>query len=439
MLHQSGHLDQAEAIYDRVIEGHPKNADAWIYRGIAYFDRHDFSASIDAYKRALAIRRTDPVAWNNLGNALRMVGEIDEADACFETALNQRPGYLSALKNRGTLWVWAGEIERGLRWYAEGLRSNPDDAELHRNVGVIELLRGNFDRGWREYRWRWRMPGLTRPNTAAPPWRGEDLCGRSILLFAEQGLGDTIQFVRAVGLLADRGARVHLLVPPKLLALLTSVEGAEALHLDADLAPATDYQASLIEVFDRLHETEGRMLHAATADGYLRVSDELVAHWGKRLAVRFGDQRRIGINWQGNPTHHADIYRSVPLRAFAPLAAEGHRLISLQFGFGTEQRLSCPFADQIDCLPEDVDDAGQAFTDTAAILPHLDEIVTTDTALAHLAGAVGVRVTVLLGKVPDWRWGLSGDRTPWYPTMRLIRQRDLGDWSSVMADVIGST
>ena len=435
-LHQSGDLEAAQRCYQQVLDGQPNNPDALVYLGIALFDKRHFGESVEAYRKAIGIRKEFPVAWNNLGNSLRMLGEVEEADACFAEALRMRPGYLSALKNRGTLWVWSGEVERGLGWYQQGLEVDPGNAELHRNLGVIHLLLGNDDRGWSEYRWRWRMPGMSRPRLAAPIWRGQSLQDKTILIYPEQGLGDTIQFVRVATALKHLGAIVIVQCSERMLPLFTSVPHVDQLTLDSALPPPVDYHASMIEVVDVLYGQTGRMTCCnelfADGDGYLTVSDALIDYWRDWLNAHTR-LKRVGIAWQGNPSHHADVYRSVPLEVLRPLSrVRGIELISLQFGFGCEQLDSCDFADRIARLPSHVDTDGGAFTDTAAIVRNLDYVVTTDTAIAHLAGAVAVPVALMLGRVPDWRWELEGESTAWYPTMTLIRQQQLGVWDDVI-------
>jgi hypothetical protein len=438
-LHQAGQVEQAEEYYRQVLDADPKHADAWVYLGIALFDRRRFAESVEAYRQALQVNEHNPIAWNNLGNSLRLLGQVAEADHCFDRALQQRPGYLSALKNRGTLWVWSGEIERGLSWYEQGLRTAPDNVELHRNLGVIHLLKQDYRRGWPEYRWRWKMPDLVRPTVSAPIWQGESLVGKTILLYAEQGLGDAIHFVRMAAVLKSRGARVVLLCPPRLLPLFTSVPGVDQLVLDYAPLPPVDFHASLLDVVDTLWSTTGRMEWGQAAFGrdgrYLSVSSELVDYW-KGWFDRLPPGRRIGINWQGNRAHHADVYRSIPLETLRPLTSlPSVQLISLQFGDGSEQLDRCEWADGVVRLPEHLDAEG-AFTDMTAILQHLDAVVTTDTSIAHLSGAVGAKVHVLLGKVPDWRWGMTGETTPWYPTMKLHRQTDLGRWDDVVNEIV---
>ena len=442
-LHQAGNLDQAELVYRDVLSVEPKNANALVYLGIALFDRREFERSATCYRDAIRVQRTFPVAWNNLGNSYRMLGRVDEAEECFAEALKQMPGYLSAYKNRGTLWIWTGEIEKELRWYEEGLKHDPNNAELHRNLGVIYLLLGDLKRGFDEYRWRWQMPGLIRPSTPAPIWNGESLKGKKFLLYPEQGLGDAIQFVRVAVELQQRGAHVILSCEHRMWALFRSAPGVTEWTLDSHVPPTVDYHASMIEVLDTLYQLDGELAWGTdlftdeNQGGYLTVSPELVDYWKNWLDSNTDARRkRIGINWQGNPEHHADVYRSVPLETLRPLSElKNVQLINLQFGFGSEQLAECDFADSIVRLPDHVDQDDGAFTDTTAIVKCLDGVVTTDTSIAHLAGAVEAPVTMMLGRVPDWRWLLGDDATRWYPSMRLVRQAELGDWSDVVEKV----
>ncbi len=438
-LHQSGRVDDAEQIYRKVLAQVPDQPEALVYLGIAQFDKRQYQQSAQSYRRALKFRDDFPIAWNNLGNSLRMLSQVDEAESCFEKALCQDPTYLSAFKNRGTLWVWTGEIERGLQWYEKGLAIDPGNAELHRNLGVIHLLLGNYDAGWPEYRYRWQMPGTYRPQVAAPLWQGESLSGKTILLYPEQGRGDAIQFVRMTKLLQDCGARVVFQSAADMIPLFASARGVNQLLPDRAAIPPVDYHASLIDAVDVWY-TQHRELPCGSdfvGAGYLNVSDALIAYWQRWLDSLPGlTGKKVGINWQGNPDHHADIYRSLPLAALEPLSTVPNaNLINLQFGFGVQQLDSCRFADRILRLPDDVDTTGGAFTDTAAILKNLDCVVTSDTAIAHLAGALGVHVIMMVGKVPDWRWLMQGESTPWYPSMQIIRQQTIGDWSGVVEKV----
>lgn len=441
-LHQAGQIDHALNVYRQVLAQAPSSAEAMVYLGIALFDKRQFAESAEYYRQALKIRDRFPIAWNNLGNSLRMQGLVEEAEKCFEKSIRQDPTYLSAYKNRGTLWIWNGDIERGMQWYQAGLEAHPGDPEMHRNIGVIELLRGNYNVGWPEYRWRWQMPGMVRPRCAAPVWRGEPLHGRAILLYPEQGRGDSIQFIRMAKVLSDSGARVVFQCPREMIPLFVSAQGIEKI-IPLDVAsPKVHFQASLVETVDAWYSVHNEMPYATeyAQDGYLTVSTGLIDYWATWLNDNHpveSNVKRIGINWQGNREHHADLYRSIPLSALQPLTEmRNTQLINLQFGDGIEQLDQVDFADSIIRLPNDIDTTGGAFTDTAAILKNLDAVVTSDTAIAHLAGAVGTKTWLMLGRIPDWRWLTTGRSTQWYPSMHLLRQREIGSWDDVVENVV---
>ncbi|MEM9824998.1 MAG: tetratricopeptide repeat-containing glycosyltransferase family protein [Planctomycetota bacterium] len=463
--HQSGDRATAEAEYREVIRLAPGRADAHVFLGIAQFDKRDFAGSVASYDRALQIDPDQAIAWNNRGNSLRMLGQVDDAETCFARALQLRPQYLSALKNRGTLWIWAGEIERGLESYQRALELAPEDPEVHRNLGVIYLLLGKSEDGWRHYRWRWHSGELKRPTLpgGCSHWSGEDLRDQSFLLYPEQGLGDAMHFVRVTKRLCDMGAQVCLHVEPKWLPLFSSVDGYASLSADrGQMAPACRYHASMIEVVDRLI-ARGHDIHdgAEFRDGlafdddadstrrastprqaYLGVAPPLVEYWKKwldKVAPQNAPtpKRRIAITWQGNRDHHADIYRSIDLSCLAPLLARDDvHVISLQRGDAAEQVVRGGWENRVIRVPDDFDSSDGAFTDSAALVQHVDAVLSTDTSIVHLAGSVGVRTWVMLGRVPDWRWGLEGDRTPWYPSMRLLRQKTLGSWDDVVASAL---
>ncbi|MCC9654398.1 tetratricopeptide repeat protein [Rhodopirellula halodulae] len=469
-VHQSGNVDAAMQMYRGVLRQVPESADAWVYLGIAQFDKRDFAGAVDSYQRAIGLRSHFPIAWNNLGNAFRMLGDVDQAEHCFDQALQQQPGYLSAIKNRGTLWIWNGEIERGLKWYEEGLAIEPQNAELHRNLGVISLLLGDYERGWNEYRWRWRMPGVGRPEIAShlqsagghvPVWSGQPLNGKTVLIYPEQGLGDAIHFLRVARALSKEADRVMVVCPPKLIPLFSSAVGSDGLgierlipdvdaHSAAMSLPAgvpVDYQGSFLEVLDGLYQRDGELYDGAelfrwteskSHAGYLSVPESTRHYWQNSLSpLRQPAKKLIGLNWQGNPEHHADVYRSVPLEAFRSVVeSESLTCVSLQFGHGTEQLDQSDLGQRIHRLPPGMDQSSGQFVDTAAVLYNLDALVTTDTAIAHLAGSLGVRTILLLGKVPDWRWLRSGESTRWYPSVEIVRQPELGSWEPCIDAVL---
>lgn len=437
-IHQQGNPGQAERVYRSVIEQNPQHANAWCYLGIALHDQKHYTQSVAAYHKALEFNPRFPIALNNLGNSLRYLGRIDEADAAFQKALDIDPKYFNAYRNRGTLHAWSGRIDRAFQHYFEAMQLNPNDSELHRNLGVIHLLQGNFKEGWREYRYRWQCNDAIQHRYTQPKWTGQDLKGKTLLLYSEQGLGDTIHFVRLAETVKQLGARTIVHIQAPLLAILQSCKGIDflipnTLRVDEPF----DYHCSLLDVADVLCMGDSKDPGTTSIPArvpYIHAPQNLVEFWRGTLNKALPKSRlRVGIVWQGNPDHQADLYRSVPLNALKPLAdVDGVQLISLQRGKGTEQLRTWNGNKVIYCLPEDIDQSSGAFMDTAAILNHLDVIVTSDTSMAHLAGAMGRPTSVMLSYTPDWRWMQQRTDSPWYPTAKLYRQPKIGDWDSVV-------
>ncbi|MFO0942707.1 MAG: tetratricopeptide repeat-containing glycosyltransferase family protein [Pirellulales bacterium] len=430
-VHQQGRITDAEKVYRQVLAQTPNDANAWCYLGIALHDQRRYHEAVDAYDKALGLNPEFPIALNNLGNTLRYVGDVPKADQCFERALQLKPDYFNAYKNRGTLHAWNGSADLALKYYSKALELNPTDAELHRNLGVIMLLQGRFREGWHEYRWRWRVGDLNRP-FKLPIWDGSDLKGKSIVLTAEQGLGDTLHFVRFAQLLRERGAQTLVYGQAALMALLQNCQNLGPFYPNnLGLNQNFHYQCSLLDVADFLNVD---LSSIPSMPGYIQPATHLVDYW--RGQIRRDDSFKIGIAWQGNRDHQADMFRSIPLAFFEPLSQVPRvQLLSLQQGFGTDQ-LGNWKGRPITLLPEGVDKSSGAFMDTAAIMKSLDLVITSDTSIAHLAGAIGVPTWIGLNFVPDWRWLLERDDSPWYPSVRLFRQRFTGDWQGVFEQML---
>jgi len=431
-LHQAGDVAAAEQVYRGVLASHPNDANAWCYLGLACHDQNRFGEAVVAYLNAIRIRPHFPVAYNNLGNTLRMQRRLDESLACLDEALKLKPDYVNAHKNKGTTLTWAGRLDDAVESYRQALRFGPEDAETHKNLGVIRLLQGKFEEGWREYEWWRKMHRTYHPATGQPAWDGSPLDGKTILLVAEQGLGDTIHFIRYAAVLKERfDCRIVALCPKPLLPLLKSFKAIDQWVPTGSDPPAFDTYAPLLSIPGILHDN----LDTFPADiPYLFPDDSLVEKWKAELAGYRG--LKIGIAWQGNPGYEADCFRSVPLLEFAPLGKLGGiRLFSLQKGAGVEQLDT--LAGRLDIVHwgDLLDQASGPFMDTAAILKNLDLVITPDMALAHVAGALGVPVWLVLSHVPHWPWQLEREDTPWYPTMRLFRQPEMEDWASVFRRV----
>jgi ADP-heptose:LPS heptosyltransferase len=289
------------------------------------------------------------------------------------------------------------------------------------------LQLGAFEEGWAEYEWRWRRPGHGPRRLPQPAWDGSDLAGKRLLIYCEQGLGDVLQFIRYAAVVQRAGASVVLECPGALVSLLRRCPGIDELVAETRPLPNFDVHAALLSLPHLL----GTTLATVPAEvPYLAANPERVERWREELAGV--DGFRIGIAWQGNPRHPRDRHRSFPLSQFEGLARqEGVRLISLQKGAGAEQAAALQGRFPVVDLPSEPDMAEAAFEDTAAIMQHLDLVISADTAIAHLAGALGVPVWVVLSAITDWRWLRGRDDSPWYPSMRLFRQKTLGDWEGV--------
>ncbi|MBC7853107.1 MAG: tetratricopeptide repeat protein, partial [Pirellulaceae bacterium] len=469
-LQQAGDLAGAEKVYRQVIAADPASANAWCYLGIALYDTQRLEESVAAYRRAVTLQPGFAIAWNNLGNSLRRLHRYQEAIAAYDAALRHNGVYGNAFMNRATALIWDGQLQAGIdsvqralalapedlearkvlataklwlgnledseKEYRELVQLKPDDAELHKNLSMILLLRGEFEQGWREYSWRQKGGEFGTPSLPGPQWNGESLSGRTILLLAEQGLGDTIQFIRYAPLLkAKYDCRVIAAVQKPLLRLLRDVAGVDEWAIRGEALPAHDVWAPMLSLPALLGQHDIGDLPKAAA--YLQADEQLALKWREKLAPLGGF--KIGIAWQGNPGMDTDRFRSIPLATFQPLAKiSGIKLISLQRGFGTEQLASLGGRMEVHTLDHNVDTTSGPFMDTAAVMKNLDLVITSDTAVAHLAGALGVPVWMALTLVPDWRWFLKREDSPWYPSLRLFRQEQPGEWRIVFHKIGGA-
>jgi Flp pilus assembly protein TadD len=377
--------------------------------------------AIVAYRAALRYKVELPDLYNNLGLALRHAGRLEEAVVALRQAVKRAPRDEQAQSNLAGVLKEMARPAEAEEVYRAALRLGPDDPVPHVNLGIVLLLAGKFEEGWGEYEWRFRAGAAKLPPCSQPYWNGDELAGRTLLIRAEQGMGDTIQFCRYVTMATVRGPIVFE-VQPGLRHLMREV--APWVIEVGDALPKFDVWCPLLS----LPHLFGMQ---APAPPYLTADADRVTTWRDQIGPQ---GRRIGIAWQGNPLAAAERGRSIPLREFLPLAQlPGVRLISLQKHHGLEQLATTPDGLRIETLGEDFDAGADAFIDTAAVMQCLDLVITSDTSVAHLAGALGRPVWVGLKHVPDWRWLLEGENCLWYPTMRLFRQTRHGDWGSVFA------
>ncbi len=433
-LKQQGKLEQARARFEQAVALRPDFAEAHNNLGSILWRQGKLDQAGPRFEQALALRPDYAEAHNNLGNVLVSQGKLDEAAASYEQTLALRPDLADVHNNLANVRLGQGKLDEAASHYKQALALRPNYAEAQLGLAVCFLVEGDFERGWPAYEGRLRLPGL-EPQPGLPRWTGQPLAGRSLLLLAEQGLGDTLHFVRYARLLKERGARVALATQAALGKLLANHPDLDELFIlgAGKKLPRSDFYLPLLSAPGAFH-TDAATIPCDVP--YLTADAGLVDAWRRELAGI--DGFKVGIAWQGSRDYRFDRWRSMPLDCFAPLARlPGVRLISLQKGIGSEQvaRVDFPLLD----LSGRLDEVTGPFMDTAAVISSLDLVVTANTAIAHLAGALGVPVWLALQFSPDWRWLLGRDDSPWYPTMRLFRQTTFGQWSDVfqrMADAV---
>ncbi len=465
------HLADAKLSFQTAIEVAPHYGDAHYNLGNVYLAEMDYQAAEKYYLRALELdAENNPAIYhlalcrqkqrafdealtllnpliaklgNNIpeniqvlcgrANVLRDLGQFEAALADIEAALALAPDDLAVMGNKALTLQHAGRLTEAISTYREAFKANPESEQLQTNFAQALLLGGQFKEGWLEFEGRLQTSDNIARRTDLPreEWRGESLKGKHLLLWCEQGLGDTLQFIRYLPKLEALAGEVTLICPDRLTRLLQSFRTKATIVGQGGIVPNADLKAPLMSLPYLLGLVSG--LDTILNNGpYLTAEPELIDYWGEKLGPRA--KPRIGIAWQGNPNYEADHQRSIPLSAFDPLLAQqDYQFISLQQGFGQEQ-LVCRNREIVE-LGEAVDKTA-TFIDTAAIMANLDLVITSDTAIPHLAGALGVPVWLMLPKTPDWRWLLNRSDSPWYSTMRLFRQTAAHNWQSVIDQVV---
>jgi tetratricopeptide (TPR) repeat protein len=430
-LHDLGRYEEAVQCYRRALEINPLDAATHSNLGNTLRAQEDLERAAASYRRALELKPDYAVAYNNLGNVLQSLGRLDEAVACLKRALKLKPDYSEAHTNLGTAFAIERRFDDAFACYARALALNPDSVYAHFARSMLNLLLGDFERGWPEYEWRAKTDLATQRQFPRPVWDGTPIGGKIIFLYSEQGFGDTIQFVRYAAEIKKQHphATVILESPRALLPLLSRCPFIDQLIGCGEPLPAFDLHAPLLSVPGIVKTSLGNI---PAEIPYLFADRALVEGWRKRLERVPGI--KIGINWRGRPLTRR---RDLPLQSFKALAELPRvTLISLQKGTGREELIAAQAAGfPVIDLGDDFDEAGGAFMDTAAVMMNLDLVITSDTAIPHLAGALGVPVWLGLPFVPDWRWLVDRPDSPWYPTMRLFRQQKQGDWTKVFDEI----
>lgn len=439
---KAGDFARAAARFDLVAEVAPRYPAALANLALSHFKRDDFVAAEAAYRRALEIFPDDSEIGFGLAATVQEAGRLEEACALYKSLLKERPQHVPALHNLANALRDLGRFDEAIASYRAALALKPDHHMCRLGYSAALFYRGDWEEAWRMFEARLDVakviPSLSFQASGAPQrsggpqhWTGGPQ-PRSLLVIAEQGRGDTIQFARFLPALARNG-RVSLLAGAEMFALLRTLDAP------IELVPKTGGTVQGITGWVPLLSIplalglRPEML--APKIPYLAAEPARVARWRERLG---GPGFKVGIVWQGNPEGSVDRGRSLPLAAFAPLAAiAGVRLVSLQKGSGAEQAAKVPFAGRIETLGDDFDAGPDAFLDSAAAMMSLDLVISTDTAIAHLAGALGRPLWVLLKQAPNWRWLYRGEKNPFYPAARLFRQEVSGDWAAVTARVAG--
>ncbi|MCA9210962.1 MAG: tetratricopeptide repeat protein, partial [Planctomycetales bacterium] len=383
-LSAAGRFDEAEAACRTAIEQQPTYARAFSNLGAVLLKQRRADEAVEQIRQAVELNPNDPLSRKNLGAALVESNRPTEALPWLEQAAAAL-GTAEAHKDWATALLRLGRLDEAIERYQAALRIDANYAEAHYALSLIRLLRGDLADGWRQYEWRWRRDGFAKPLTDRPEWDGSPLAGRTLLLVAEQGLGDTLQFVRYATRFKQQGARVLLWGPRVLMPLLESCPGLDELHASEQPPPRSDFYLPLMSA-PRVFDTRLDSIPAEIP--YLQADENLVAAWRVTLdrEVPRSAGRRIGIAWQGSRTNQADAQRSVPLAEFAPLAAlPDVQLVSLQKGFGREQIADVASHWRLLDLADRLDEATGPFLDTAAVMKHLDLVVCCDTSIAHVA------------------------------------------------------
>ncbi len=427
-LQAQGDKEAAIEAYRKCLELNPKLAAAHNNLAILLADQGDNDTAVAHYELAVEHDSSLFQTRCNLGGLLRKLGRLDESIICLEKAVEARSDCAEAWCNLGNSLGDAGQPTRAMECYRIALLCKPDYAQARLNRSLGLLRQEDFAQGWVEYEWRSKLKECPRRHTSKPRWDGVVKQGQRILVHAEQGLGDTFQMARYAKWLTEQGMTVILECQKPIQAIVKVNEIAAEVYPLGEKAPEFDTQIPLMSLPSLLWDRIG--FHATP---YLRADEGRIQKWKERLAEV--DGAKIGIAWQGNPSFKQDQFRSIPLAEFTPVIKnDSATFISLQKSHGEEQLEKFEFKDRIRVF-EDLDEEGGAFMDTAALMSGLDLMVTSDSAIAHLAGALGVKTYLLLPFAADWRWFSQRKDCPWYPTVQMFRQAKRGDWAPLFAEI----
>jgi tetratricopeptide (TPR) repeat protein len=414
--------------FEQVLAQMPRHVEARVNSGIARATLGFSEHAIAEFDQALALVPGHPIAHYNRGVALIDLGRYDEAIVANDSALKAVPEHTGALLNRGKALAQLNRFDEAIASYAKATGIRKDYADAHFNEALARLTLGDYRGGFEKYEWRWRRTGMPAQRSRGRPlWLGEyPLQRKTVLLHAEQGLGDTIQFARYVPVLAAAGAKVVFEVQAELTSLMARLDGAAAVVARGEAPPAFDVHCPLGSLPLALR-TEPDTVPAQIP--YLSADDVHLTKWSARLGALA--RPRIALAWSGNPSHFNDRNRSIAFARLAPLFSVPARFVGIQRDLRSEDAPRLAQETRLLHVGSELD----SFDDTAAVIALADLVIAADTAVAHLAGAMGRPLWVMIPFAPDWRWTLQDETSPWYPTARLFRQPSPGDWENVIARV----
>jgi tetratricopeptide (TPR) repeat protein len=461
--HQEGNLKEAKNIYEQILKHKPNHFDALQLLGILYGQINKKDKAIKLLELALQIKPDDAAtlnnygviltevnrtndsyevldkatnikpdyaeAYSNKGNTLKLLEKYDDAVKAYSKAIQLKPNYAEAYNNRGVIYKELSQMNLALKDLKKAISLKPDYPEANSTMGVTLLLTGNFSKGWEQYEWRWKDlsdPSVIR-SFKQPLWDGKkSLKDKSILLYSEQGLGDTIQFSRYILLIKALGAKVILETHKELLNIVGSIDSNITVILMGQTLPHFDFQCPLLSL--PLKFGTG-LKNIPSPNRYIWADKRIVPKWKKKI----GSQKKplIGLAWEGNPLHKNDYNRSILLAELIPHLPKKYEYIGLQKDIRESNLKTLKRSSMIDNLI----DNNVSMDDTAAIIENLDIVISVDTSVAHLSASMGKPTWILLPFVPDWRWLLNRNDSPWYKSVKLFRQEKRGNWELVFKDL----
>ena len=422
-------FDAAIDSFKQALKIKPNYADAYYNMGNALKDKGDLDAAIDSYKQALKIKPDYAEAYNNMGVALKDKGDLEAAIESYKQALKIKPDYAEAYNNIGNVLKDQGDLEAAIDSYKQAINIKPDYAESYWNKSLLKLLIGEYLEGWKLYEWRWKKEPQINSLRAyhQPLWLGdESIFHKTLLIYPEQGFGDYIQCIRYAALVEQLGAKVILEVPSELMTLCSTLKGQPILIENGKPLPSFDYHCPVMSLPLALKTTVETI---PAQIPYLYADDQRKKRWNEKLGNK--TVTRIGLVWSGSTTHKNDHNRSLLLNQLTSLLVLPVEFHSLQKEIREIDVKTLTYFSKIHQHQDDLLD----FSDTAALIDEMDLVISVDTAVAHLSGAMGKKTFILLPYSPDYRWMLDRADSPWYPTATLFRQPSVGDWDSVIAEI----